>query len=478
MQNKKKILSINEIEKLNINEIKELYSSYINPYQTKIFSNFSFGKEVFVKAKGMNIYTESGKKILDFTGGFGVLNHGHNNERILNVRKKFLDDNKMEVHKIVFSKYLAGLSFNLSQILENDFNRTFLCNSGAEAVEGALKIAFRSCKNKKFVLSSNKSYHGKLIATGSISGSYKEKNTFPKISNYDFFDFNDPVSLEKKIEELNNKGGVYAVVIEPYSATLLEECSNEFIEKLIFLRNKFKFKIICDEVYCAWYKCGHLFYFKKYKNFKPDIITLSKSMGGGKSSISAYVTSEKIHKEVYGSLDTALLHSTTYNGFAEECITAIEAINILIEENYNDKVKKIESLIEKKLSEIKKKFPKKIKGYRGKGSLFGIEFFSVMDNFNYLLDKVNLNSIKQKKKLVSKLYVASLSDELFINHNILTNISESDNSDFLYISPSLIVTEDDINCFFNALENILNKSINMNFPEYIFKSVINLIKKS
>ena len=57
MQNKKKIFSINEIEKLNINEIKELYSSYINPYQTKIFSNFSFGKEVFVKAKGMNIYT-------------------------------------------------------------------------------------------------------------------------------------------------------------------------------------------------------------------------------------------------------------------------------------------------------------------------------------------------------------------------------------------------------------------------------------
>ena len=80
----------------------------------------------------------------------------------------------------MFSKYLKRLPYNLSQILQNNFNRTFLCNSGAEAVEGALKIAYRYGENKKFVLSSDKSYHGKLIATGSISDRIKTRIHFQK----------------------------------------------------------------------------------------------------------------------------------------------------------------------------------------------------------------------------------------------------------------------------------------------------------
>ena len=82
--------------------------------------------------------------------------------------------------EIIFSKYLATLSHNLSILLDEKLNRTFLCNSGAEAVEGAMKLAYRA-NNKKYILSSNKSYHGKLIGTGSISGSYKNKNNFKKL---------------------------------------------------------------------------------------------------------------------------------------------------------------------------------------------------------------------------------------------------------------------------------------------------------
>ena len=142
----------------------------------------------------------------------------------------------MEVHKLVFSPYLAALSHNLSNILGSDLKRTFLCNSGAEAVEGAMKLAYRANKGKKFILSSDKSYHGKLIASGTISGSQIKNNVFPKISNNEFFEFNDINSLSKKLSELESKGGVYAVIIEPFSATLLKGCSSEFINGLIELR--------------------------------------------------------------------------------------------------------------------------------------------------------------------------------------------------------------------------------------------------
>ena len=471
----KKIFSIEEAEKLSIDEIKALYNEYVNPKQTKIFSNFPFGKDVFIKAKDMYIYTSDNKKILDFTGGLGVLNHGHNNSRIKNARINFVKNDKMEVHKIVFSPYLAALSHNLSNILGSGLKRTFLCNSGAEAIEGAIKLSFRASKNKKFILSSDKSYHGKLIASGSISGSLKKVNYFPKISGYDFFKFNDLNSLEEKLNELNQKGGVYAVVIEPFSATLLESCSENFINGLVDLSKKCGFTIICDEVYCAWYKCGEIFYFKKFKNFQPDIVTLSKSLGGGKSSISALVANEKLYDKVYGSFETATLHTTTYNGFGEECATAIEAINILVEEDYESKVKNLEERIIKHLQILKDKHPKKVKRFKGAGSLFGIEFFSMIDNFESLLKNIPLDTIKNKTNIISKLNVASISSELYSKHEILAHISESENSNFLYVAPSLIASDENVDYFFNSLDEALKSKLDLKLLKYIISSIFNIV---
>ena len=125
----KKFFSIEEAEKLSIDEVKVLYNEYVNPKQTKIFSNFPFGKDIFIKAKGMYIYTNDNKKILDFTGGLGVLNHGHNNSRIKNTRINFVKNDKMEVHKLVFSPYLAALSHNLSNIrIIKDKKQLYLTN--------------------------------------------------------------------------------------------------------------------------------------------------------------------------------------------------------------------------------------------------------------------------------------------------------------------------------------------------------------
>jgi len=475
MKLSKKNYSIQETEKLSIDEIKKLYGEYVNPKQTKIFSNFPYGDDVFVKAKDMYIYTSDNKEILDFTGGNGVLNHGHNNKRIKDVRINFIKNEKMEVHKIVFSPYLAALSHNLSNILGAGLKRTFLCNSGAEAIEGSMKLAYRASRGKKFILTSDKSYHGKLIASGSISGSLKKADYFPKISNYDFFKLNNIESLESKLDELKEKGGVYAVVIEPFSATLLESCSENFISRLVELKNKYGFFIICDEVFCGWYKCGEIFYFKKFKNFSPDIITLSKALGGGKSSISALVANEKVYDKVYGSFETATLHTTTYNGFGEECATAIEAINILIEENYESKVKNIEKKIKFHLQNLKKKYPRKIKTFKGTGALFGIEFFSIINNIEPLLKNIPFRFIKNKSNLINKLNIASISSELYSKYKILTYISESENSDFLYVAPSIVATEKNIDYFFDSLDKLLNTNLNTKLAQYIIKTISNIV---
>ena len=145
----KKLYSVDEANKLSIEEVQRLYSKFINPNQTKIFSSLPFGKEIFNKAEGVFLYTRDGKKILDFTGGLGVLGLGHNHKRIIEARIKFQRENSVEVHKIIFSRYMAALSSSIASLLPKNLNKSFFLNSGAEAVEAAIKISFKSFKGKK-----------------------------------------------------------------------------------------------------------------------------------------------------------------------------------------------------------------------------------------------------------------------------------------------------------------------------------------
>ena len=146
---KKKIYTIEEADSLSIQEIKNLYANFINPNQTKIFSSLPFGNEIFDKAEGVFLFTQAGKKILDFTGGGGVLGLGHNHPKVLNARINFQTKKKVEVHKIIFSKYMAALSSSLAYLLPDKLNKSFFLNSGAEAVEAAMKICFKYYKGEK-----------------------------------------------------------------------------------------------------------------------------------------------------------------------------------------------------------------------------------------------------------------------------------------------------------------------------------------
>ena len=88
-KSKKHMLSVNDAENMNVNDIHKLYKNHVNSSKTELLSSFSFGNELIEKAKGQYIFAKSGKKILDFTGGIGVLNHGHNHPRILRARRNF-----------------------------------------------------------------------------------------------------------------------------------------------------------------------------------------------------------------------------------------------------------------------------------------------------------------------------------------------------------------------------------------------------
>ena len=476
----KKLYSLNDIEQFSIDDVFNLYKKYINFSQVELINSFGFGQDLVDKAEGMYIYTSNGKKILDFTGGVGVLNHGHNHPRILKIRQEYSRKMKMEVHKNYFSPYLAALSSNLANLLPEKLNYSYFQNSGSEAVEGALKLAFKFHKGQRdIVLSSNISFHGKTIAASNITNSIETSYfKFQETLKNDEFIYNSIDSIKTKISEhvKNGKSNIYAIIIEPFSASSLKSCSGKFLRELREICNKHNIVLIFDEVYSGWFKTGKIFNFLQYPNLIPDILVTSKSLGGGKSSISAYISTDEIFSKTYGNLKDATLHSTTFNGFGEETATAIESINIMIEDNYEQKSQKNGELISKELDLLKLKYSDIILETKGSGCLHGIFFNSrKIKKITYLFSKLIPVSFLKDDQAIFKLICASVIFHLYKNYDILTYYG-SNLGIPLKVSPSVIASEEQIKYFFNSLDKTLEIGIYNLLLNFIKNKIFSKIK--
>ena len=444
---------------LNIGQIQELYKKYVSASQVDLFGSFGFGRTTVTKAEGMYLYTSDGKKILDFTGGLGVLNHGHNHPRILKARQEFQQQHRPEVTKNYLSGYIAGLSHNIAQLLPEGLETSYFCNSGAEAVEGAVKLAYKFHDGKRnHILHSDISFHGKLLGAAGLTGNPEHRFKFPTIPNIGSFKHDDINDIKRLVGSLRKDTGdsdIYAIVVEPFNGGCLLPCSNAFLKELRSICSQENIVLIFDEVYTGWAKCGELFYFMKH-GVVPDIVTYSKSFGGGKSSISGYTCRQDIFKSAYDNLNDANLHSTTYNGFGEECITAIEAINIVIEEDYTGKSKRIEKRIQNCLKDLQGKYPDLVQETRGCGALHGIILNPDLGaGLNATLKNIPHELFKDPR-FSAKLVTSAVISELYNSHDILTIFTP--NRDIpLVISPSLIVTDEEIDHFFIALDKVLSK---------------------
>ncbi len=445
---KKKLLSVDDAKKLDIQTVQKLYKDYISQSQLNFFKNFSFGNDIIQKAEGSFIYTDKNKKILDLTGGIGVLNHGHNNDRILGERIKFQNEKKMEVHKLFFSQYLAALSYNIAQLLPGDLNRSFFPNSGAEAVEGAIKLAYKFYNGeRKNIIHSDISFHGKTIGASSISGSKEINFDYQKLSNVEKFKFNDFDSLKNKVYEIKKKKEqCYAIIIEPLSASTLKKTSDNFLKQTRKLCDEENIILIYDEIYSGWSKTGHLFNFFS-SNTIPDILVYAKSFGGGKASISGYTTRDHVMLKAYDNPDDFSLQSSTYNGFGEECITAIEAINLILENNFEEKSQQNGIKLKNILQRVKNEFPQIVDEIRGSGSFQGFTIKNpINENIESLITKFIPIKTYRDKNFFKKLLCASIINYMYKEKNILTFGSFA--SDVLFkVSPAIEIDPKELDKF-------------------------------
>lgn len=447
-----------EVDSLPQKTIVGYYQDHVNPGIATFLKILGFAKYKVVRAEGMYLYTECGRKILDFSGGLSVLNHGHNHPRILEVRKKFNENKNLEICKAFVSQYQSVLARNLSEIFSGELKYSFFCNSGAEANEGALKMAllYQRVHRKDKILYTDLGYHGKTFGAMSVSGDFSKpyKELFKVLDGCLEVKYGDVAAVEDLIRRRSSGGehDIAVMILEPIKADLVIIPPQGYLNKLAALCKKNHILLIFDEVFTGFGRTGKMFAFE-HEGVMPDIVTFSKSLGGGKASIAGYAVRPDLFKQTYGPMDRCLVHSTTFGGLGEECATAIEALNIINDEDLVENARLQGGYLLSRLDRLKNKYPQYIKDVRCLGLLCAIDFYASSKIFG--LDF--MRRIPRLSDAFIGLFPAVVVSELFSKENVLIYVGGKD--DYLFVNPALIVTREQIDIFTDALDRVFGANI-------------------
>ena len=321
---------------------------------------------VFDKGEGVRLYDVDGKEYLDFCAGIAVFALGYGNKAYNDAIKSQIDK-LLHTSNLYYSEPTAKAAKRLVEV--SGLNRVFFTNSGAEAIEGAIKAAKRYAYNKDNsadheIITFSHSFHGRTMGALSITGNEKYRQPFiVENGSVKFAEYNNIESVKalvnKKtcaiiLETLQGEGGIY-----PADA--------EFLEGIRKICDENDIALILDEIQCGMGRTGKMFAFEHY-NVKPDIITVAKAVGCG-VPVGAFILNEKYGENSLVPGD----HGTTYGG-NPFVTTAINAVLDQFEElKVLDNVNSVSAYLEKKLDELVEECDF-IVGRRGKGFMQGLVF--------------------------------------------------------------------------------------------------------
>ena len=363
-----------------------------------------------VSAKGIVITDEKGQEYLDFYGGHAVISIGHGHPLYVQRIKDQLD-NIAFYSNAVQNPLQVALAEKLGQMSGCEDYNLFLCNSGAEANENALKMASFQTQKSRIIAFTN-SFHGRTSAAVAATDNNAINAPINKQQKVTFLALDDYNAFESEIR----KGDVCAVILEAIQGVGgLDEPTTDFYRSIARLCKENQVVLIADEVQSGFGRTGKFFGFQHHE-IQPDIISIAKGMGNGFP-----VGGVLIHKSFrarHGML------GTTFGGNHLACVATLAVLEILEQENLIENAKMLGNYFKEKAAEIPH-----VKRIKGRGLMLGLEF-----DFE----------------------VADLRKRLIYNQHLFTGGAKD--KQVLRILPALNITRDHLDVFFKALKKELNKT--------------------
>jgi ornithine--oxo-acid transaminase len=437
-------LDIKDLVTSRLGENYELHDRHLNRTLVKVQRTIGFDI-VYARAEGSYLYDMDGKDYLDFLSGFGVYNMGRNHPVVKKAIRDILDldlPNMVQLDSALMSGLLAErLVQRLAQQGAPHLNAVFLCNSGTEAVEGALKFA-KCATGRPRILSLKNSYHGLSYGALSVTGNPAFHEGFgPFVPGCETVAMGDLAELESHLK----RNDVAALIVELVQGKGVKFPKDDYFPQAQALCRKYGTLFICDEVQTGLGRTGKWFAFEHW-NLEPDIITLAKTLSGGYVPAGAVIARRSIYQKVFSRLDRCIVHSTTFGRNNLACAAGLAALTVIEDEGLVENAARMGAYLEKRLLELQARHDI-IKEVRVKGLMGAIEFSEPRG----LMPKMGWKLVHS---LDASMFPQLIVTPLLTKHRILTQVA-ANNADIVKILPPLIVGEKEIDRFITALDEVI-----------------------
>lgn len=414
------------------------YVEYVNPVLAKRLHQLNINK-TYCHGSGCDLIDEAGEQYLDFIASYGALPFGFNPPEIWEAINQIQLQNEPS---FVQPSYLAAageLAKRLVEVTPSGLNRVTYANSGAEAVEAALKLA-RIYTGRLGILTTENSFHGKTLGALSATGKDAYQKGFgAPVTGFERIPFGSIDCLEKAFSEKPDYFAAF--IVEPIQGEggIIIPPSG-YLKKALEICHHYGALLIVDEVQTGLGRTGRMFACE-FEGITPDIMTLAKALGGGLVPIGACLCTDTVYTE-----DFALKHSSTFAGNTLACRVGLKVLDILTRNNcqlLQDITIKGEYLL-KRLQAIKAKYPLAISDVRGKGLMLGLELGVTKEN---LPD--SLLGIMAEQEFLSPVVSSYL-----LNVEKLRVAPTLNGASVIRLEPPLTVTHEQCEKAMDAVENM------------------------
>jgi ornithine--oxo-acid transaminase len=423
----------------------DLHMRYISPHMARVQQIIGFDK-IYTRGEGAYLWDKDGVRYLDLLAGYSVFNLGRGHPVIKQAMLEYLSLDQPTLVKMDCPLLAGLLAEELARRMPPGLDAVFFANSGADAVDTAIKFA-RYATRRKRVLFLDHSFHGLTLGTLMVNGGEDFRKGFePLIPDTSRVAMNDLETLERELR----KGDVAAFLVEPIQGKGVYIPDDNYLPEAQRLCRKYGTQFICDEVQVGLGRAGKFLCSEHWK-LEPDMVTIAKSLGGGYIPVSAVIMRREINNKVFGHLKRAQVHSTTFGQNDMGMAAGLATLHVMDDEKIVERSASVGATLLARLAALKEKH-EMIADVRGKGLIIGIEFRPP----GALALKAAWTAIEAAEKgLFTQLVVMSLMRD----HHILTQVG-GPGVNIIKLLPPLIIGAEEVEMIVTAFDAVMDETKN------------------
>lgn len=453
------MFSIKQLVEENSGRQFELHSAYMNPQMPRVLKTIGFAND-YVKADGPYLFDSKGVRYLDFLSGYGAFNLGRYHPTIVRAIQETLELRPPTLVQMDTPLLAGMLAEQIVKMAPKNIEKVYFCNSGAEAVETAIKFA-RCFTGREKIIYFEHAFHGLTCGALSLNGGREFREGFGiLLPNCVAVPLNDVDALKRELAD----GTAAAFIFEPIQGKGVFLPAAGFLKEAERLCRERGTLLIADEIQTGLGRTGRMFAFE-HDDVTPDMILIAKSLAGGLVPCGAALMSKAICESVFDRMERCVVHSSTFKQNALAMAAGLAALHVLQDENL---IANAALMGDRLMRAIKDLIPRYefLHEVRGRGLLIGLEFGkprSVTLKMAWgLLHKVN-------QGLFSQLILVPLMER----HRILTQVA-GHNLDVIKLLPPLVIDAEICDTFVAAFEDVLKSA--HQFPGGVWKLGQSLVK--